>query len=49
MSNETENAVYNLITNFDSLEKARQLFSELNYDPAHGVRCNFSQPVDFLT
>lgn len=36
MSNETENAVYNLLTNFDSLEKARELFSELNYDQEHG-------------
>ncbi len=36
MSNETETVVYNLLRNFDSLDKVRELFSELNYSPAHG-------------
>ena len=37
MAGNTEAKVHNILSNLRSLDKARELFAELNYDPVHDL------------
>ena len=47
MATDTEAKVYNILGNLRSLDKARELFAELNYDPVHDLlsRSDWTRPA----